>query len=107
VAKRPYRRGRRVAIAFGVWVAIVIGGIVLATVGNLLREPLCLGGGSECAGAKAPSHAVGNFLYYAGTVIALGSPLIVAALYALWHRRGLAGHRLDSPLSAHGGSETV
>ena len=67
-------------VAVGLWLAV---GIVLATIGNLLREPLCVGGGSECSGARPPAHGFGNVLYFVGTGLAFASPIVVAAILAL------------------------
>lgn len=88
VAITQRSRGRSIALIVGFWIAVVVGGIVLATVGNALREPSCIGGGSECAGAKAPADDVGDALYYFGTAITFASPLLVAGGVALRRRAG-------------------
>jgi hypothetical protein len=87
VAIRQPSSGRGIAIALGVWIAVVVGGIVLASLGEVLREPLCVGGGSECAGAKAPAQGIGDALFYLGTGMTLASPLVVASGLALRRMR--------------------
>lgn len=70
---------KRVLGYVGVVVVVFTFGVVMAAVGNLLRDPLCIGGGSECSGVRPISKPAGAVLVVAGSVIAVGSPVIVLA----------------------------
>lgn len=68
-------------------VGVFVLGVVIATVGNILRDPICLGGGSECAGARPIWHFGGVVLYLLGTALAVSAPLFSVLV---WRRQRAA-----------------
>ena len=85
VQRRHLAAGKRLAIVVVVALAIFAIGIVIATVGNFLRDSLCIGGESECTGATPLWRPGGTVLYYAGTAVAFSAPLAAAAVW--WRLR--------------------
>jgi hypothetical protein len=90
-SKRMSERARRTTRYVVLTALIFAIGVTVASVGSVLRDTLCLGGGSECNGASPISEPIGVTLYLLGSGIALASPALAVGTFVYMRRRRRSG----------------
>ena len=90
-SKRVSGRARRTIRYVALTALIFAVGVATATIGSVFRDTLCLGGGSECNGARPISEPIGVTLYILGSGIALVSPLLAVGIFVYMRRRRRSG----------------
>jgi hypothetical protein len=93
--KRMSERARRTTRYVVLTALIFAIGVTVASVGSVLRDTLCLGGGSECNGARPISEPIGVTLYLLGSGIALTSPALAVGTFVYMRRRRRSNQGLN------------